>query len=60
MSGNQGAFRTAILIQAGLTKEQFIGTDVISTILVDTVCVAVYGWSLFLEKFSQTEASCCC
>ncbi|CRX37510.1 sulfite exporter TauE/SafE family protein [Estrella lausannensis] len=55
LSGNQGAFRTAVLIKAGLTKEQFIGTGVISTILVDTVCVAVYGWSLFSEKFSLTE-----
>src|SRR4030065_529039 len=32
LSGNQGAFRSAFLIKAGLDKQAFVGTSVVSTI----------------------------
>lgn len=45
LSGNQGAFRSAFLIKTGLGKEAFVGTGVVSAIVVDTVRLTVYGWS---------------
>lgn len=50
VSGNQGVFRSAFLIKAGLSKEEFIGTSVISSIIVDTVRISVYGWNFISEK----------
>ncbi|HLE43544.1 MAG TPA: TSUP family transporter, partial [Methylomirabilota bacterium] len=46
LSGNQGAFRSAFLIKAGLDKQAFVGTSVVSTIVVDSVRLVVYGLSL--------------
>jgi uncharacterized membrane protein YfcA len=46
LSGNQGAFRSAFLIKAGLGKEAFVGTGVIASAMVDLVRLAVYGASL--------------
>lgn len=57
ISGNQGILRSAFLIKAGLNKEEFIGTGIISSIIVDTVRLLVYGWSLYSEKFTQTLSS---
>ena len=51
ISGNQGILRSAFLIKAGLNKKEFIGTSVVSSIVVDIVRVLVYGWSLYSEKF---------
>lgn len=45
LSGNQGAFRSAFLIQAGLDKRAFIGTSVVCAVVVDVVRLAVYGLS---------------
>lgn len=45
LSGNQGAFRSAFLIKAGLDKRAFIGTSVVSAVIVDVVRLAVYGLS---------------
>lgn len=45
LSGHQGAFRTAYLVNAGLTKEQFLGTSVVIACLVDLARLAVYGTS---------------
>lgn len=53
ISGNQGILRSAFLIKAGLTKNEFIGTSVISSVIVDAVRIAVYGWSLYSEKFTH-------
>ncbi len=52
LSGNQGAFRSAFLIHAGLTKEQFIGTTVIVSILVDLTRLIVYGWAIYWQQLS--------
>ena len=37
LTGNQGAVRSAFLIRAGLDKEAFVGTSVVSMVLVDIV-----------------------
>jgi len=47
LSGLQGALRSMFLIRAGLSKEQFVGTTVVSAILVDTSRIVVYGYALF-------------
>lgn len=57
VSGNQGALRSAFLIKAGLSKEEFIGTGVTSSIMVDIVRIFVYGWSLHSEKFTHAISS---
>jgi uncharacterized membrane protein YfcA len=43
LSGHQGALRSAFLINAGLSKEQFIGTGVVIACLVDFARLVVYG-----------------
>lgn len=43
LSGNQGALRSAFLIKAGLSKKAFVGTGVVSSVLVDSVRLVVYG-----------------
>jgi uncharacterized membrane protein YfcA len=53
ISGNQGVFRSAFLVKAGLNKGQFIGTSVLSSIFVDVVRLLVYGWSFYSQKFFQ-------
>ena len=45
ISGHQGALRAAFLIRAGLSKEGFIGTSVVSAIVVDITRIIVYGFS---------------
>ncbi len=43
ISGHQGAFRSAFLLRAGLTKEAFIATGVVIAVAVDLARLAVYG-----------------
>jgi hypothetical protein len=43
LSGHQGALRTAFLMRLGLSKEAFIGTVVLSAVVVDIFRLAVYG-----------------
>lgn len=57
LSGHQGALRSAFLIRAGLSKEAFIGTGVVCSVLVDLARLVVYGltffgkdWALLREK----------
>ena len=40
------------LIRAGLTKEQFIGTGVVSAVIVDLSRIAVYGTALISGKLT--------
>ncbi len=42
LSGNQGAFRSAFLLQAGLSKESFIATGVVIACLVDLSRLSIY------------------
>lgn len=55
LSGHQGALRSAFLMRAGLTKEQFIGTGVCAAVLVDLARLGVYGRDFAAEKFSAVE-----
>lgn len=43
LSGNQGAFRSAFLLQSGLDKEAFIGTGVVIAVLVDLSRLTAYA-----------------
>jgi len=43
LSGHQGALRSAFLINAGLTKEAFIGTAVVISSFVDFTRLSVYA-----------------
>ena len=49
LSGNQGAFRSAFLIKAGLSKEAFIGTAVVVSSFVDFTRLSVYA-----TRFART------
>ncbi|MGQ3684506.1 MAG: TSUP family transporter [Candidatus Loosdrechtia sp.] len=49
LSGQQGALRAAFLIRTGLKKESFIGTNVVSAVVVDISRLAVYG-ATFVAK----------
>ncbi|GAB2627234.1 sulfite exporter TauE/SafE family protein [Belliella aquatica] len=50
LSGNQGAFKSAFLIKAGLSKEAFIGTAVVVSTFVDFTRLSVYA-----TRFLQTD-----
>ncbi len=52
LSGLQGALRSAFLIRAGLDKEQFIGTGVVSAVVVDISRLAIYGATFFSKHFT--------
>jgi uncharacterized membrane protein YfcA len=52
LSGHQGALRTAFLIRAGLQKEVFIGSMVVSAVVVDVSRLIVYGSTFFSRDFS--------
>jgi uncharacterized membrane protein YfcA len=51
LSGHQGALRTAFLMRAGLHKEVFIGTMVVSAVIVDVSRLIVYGATFFSRDF---------
>jgi uncharacterized protein len=57
LSGNQGALRAAFLIKSGMTKEAFIGTSVVSAVIVDTARLAVYGLSFYRHSFALLPSS---
>ncbi len=49
LSGLQGALRSAFLIRAGLDKDQFIGTGVVSAVVVDVSTTRDLRGHIFLE-----------
>ena len=57
VSGHQGALRTAFLAHAGLNKKSFIGTMVLSAIVIDIVRITVYGLTFltFSGEMFQTN-----
>jgi len=57
LSGNQGAFRSMFLIKAGLSKEEFVGTNVVSAVIVDTGRLFIYGIGFYTAKFSVIPAT---
>lgn len=60
LSGHQGALRSLVLLRAGLTKEEYVGTGTAASALVDATRLAVYGtawigaWDEFATEFSLT------
>lgn len=56
LSGHQGALRTAFLIKAIKEKEVFIGTVVVSAIVVDITRLIVYGTSFFSRHLVSVES----
>ena len=50
LSGMQGALRSAFLSRAGLSKEAFIATGVVSACLIDFSRLAIYSTSLARES----------
>lgn len=57
ISGHQGALRTAFLIHAGLEKKAFIGTMVVSAVIIDISRIFVYGFSFFQEKLNISDGT---
>lgn len=47
LSGHQGALRSAFLSRIGLTKNELIGTFILSALVVDLVRLLVYGSAFF-------------
>lgn len=50
LSGHQGALRSAFLVNAGLSKEAFIGTGVLCAVAVDVTRLAVYSAAAWSEQ----------
>lgn len=55
LSGHQGALRSAFLIRLGMSKEAFIGTGVVSAVIVDVTRLSVYGTGHLFQIFSGTS-----
>ncbi|NND52464.1 MAG: sulfite exporter TauE/SafE family protein [Flavobacteriaceae bacterium] len=53
LSGHQGALRSAFLINAGLTKEAFIGTAVVISSFVDFTRLSVYSTRILNSGLSD-------
>lgn len=53
VSGNQGILRSAFLIKSGLSKEEFISTGVLCSVIVDVIRILVYGWAVYTQKFME-------
>jgi Sulfite exporter TauE/SafE. len=56
ISGMQGALRSMFLIKAGLSKEEFIGTNVVLAVIVDMGRLLVYGIGLYAAHFTAVSA----
>lgn len=52
LSGHQGALRTAFLLRSGLDKKEFIGTIVLSAIIIDVSRLIVYGNTFLSSKLN--------
>ncbi len=55
LSGNQGALRSAFLLKAGLTKEAFVATGVVSAVIVDAVRLITYGTGVMAEHLARSQ-----
>ncbi len=53
LSGHQGALRSAFLVRLNLDKRAFLGTGVVSAVLVDAARLSVYGaaWAGDARRF---------
>ena len=59
LSGNQGALRSTFLIKASLGKEAFVGTGTVSTVIVDSVRLVVYGLSFYASQWAAVKSDIC-
>lgn len=57
LSGHQGALRSAFLIREGVTRDEFIGTSVVCSVLVDLVRLGVYGAAMGRTLFKGDSSS---
>ena len=57
LSGLQGALRSMFLIRAGLNKNEFVGTTVVSSIIVDLSRLIVYGFAIFGRHLEELKVS---
>jgi uncharacterized protein len=55
LSGQQGALRSAFLIRTGLKKESFVGTNVVSAVVVDISRLTVYGVTFFAKNLAVLQ-----
>lgn len=55
LSGNQGALRSAFLLKAGLSKEAFVATGVVSAVIVDAVRLITYGTGVMAEHLARSQ-----
>ena len=55
LSGHQGALRSAFLMRAGLDKEAFVGTGVLSAVVVDVSRLLIYGVTFFSKQLTVLE-----
>ena len=55
LSGNQGALRSAFLLKAGLSKDAFVATGVVSAVIVDAARLTVYGTGFMADHFSKSQ-----
>lgn len=56
LSGHQGVLRSAFLVKAGLTKEQFIATGVVIACLIDVTRLSVYARNLSRAGIAENAA----
>ncbi|HQH28041.1 MAG TPA: sulfite exporter TauE/SafE family protein, partial [Oligoflexia bacterium] len=54
LSGNQGALRSAFLLKAGLSKEGFVATGIVSAVIVDAARLVVYGMGFMADHVAQS------
>jgi len=54
LSGNQGALRSAFLLKAGLSKEAFVATGIVSSVIVDVSRLLVYGTGLLTDHLTRS------
>lgn len=54
LSGHQGAFRSAFLVRAGMTKEAFIGTATVIAVFIDLTRLGVYS-TRFMDAGLQDQ-----
>lgn len=55
LSGNQGALRSAFLLKAGLSKEAFVATGVVSAVIVDAFRLMVYSMAFMASHFAVSR-----
>lgn len=55
LSGNQGALRSAFLLKAGLSKEAFVATGVVSAVIVDALRLTVYGTTILASSLPHAQ-----